>query len=387
MPNLRTRLRGRQARANVSRVFPLSPILATALVAAAVLLASRLPIPDPIARGLRWSATITSLGWYLLGALLGPGLGVLDRDVLDACAPLLAVATGWVAARAGAELARPEGERAPWSMPRVLEAIGAFLVPAVLLAGAARWLMPPTIEQWKLIGPAIATLAAALALAGTGNPRRVMFGSFVLVLAALVALLLPHPSRTELKRLGIALAVALAGAGLCTAIAARLARRASFLPEMIAALCLAAGIGFVSRVSALIVCGVMGFALARRSLHHKHLAAELRIHEPVVAAIVWMLSGATLGGPLAVVALATGLVALWPVGRRLIAGPVEMDGTLGLAIAMGFTLTAGAGLGEGDWTRAVPTVTALGLLLVRVIPITRAIEPLTPPARRVEVSA
>lgn len=366
-------------------MFPLSPILAATLVAAAVLLASRLPIPDPIVRGLRWGTTVTSLGWYLLGVLLGPGLGVLDRDVLDAGAPLLAVAIGWVAARAGAELARPEAELTPWSLPRALEAIGAFLVPAALLAGAARWLTPPTIEQWKVIGPAIVTLAAAVALAGTGNPRRVIFGSFILALAALVALLLPHPSRIELKRLGIALAIAIAGAAMCTAIAARLARRASILPETIAALCLAAGIGAVTRVSSLVVCGVVGFALARRSLPHERLAAELRIHEPVAAAIVWLLAGATLGGPLAIVGLATGLLALWSLGRRLIWGAAEIDSTLGLAIAMGFALTAGAGL--GDWTRAVPTIAALGFLLVRVIPITRAIEPLTPPARRVEVSA
>ena len=385
MPNLRTRLRGRQARANVSRVFPLSPILAAALVAAAILLASRLPIPDPIARGFRWGTTVTSLGWYLLGVLLGPGLGLLDRDVLVAYAPLLAVAIGWVAARAGAEVARPGADRTPWSLARVLEAIGAFLVPAVLLAGAARWLMAPTIEQWRVIGPAIVTLAAALALAGTGNPRRVLVGSFILALAAIVTVLLPHPSRTELKRLGIAVAIAIAGAGLCTAIAARFARHASILPETIAALCLAAGIGAVSRVSSLVVCGIVGFTLARRSLPHEHLAAELRIHEPVAAAIVWLLAGATFGGPLAIVGLATGLVALWPLGRRLIGGASELDSTLGLAIAMGFALTAGAGL--GDWTRAVPTIAALGFLLVRVIPITRAVEPLTPPARPVEVSA
>ncbi|HJQ67059.1 MAG TPA: hypothetical protein VJ816_11810 [Gemmatimonadales bacterium] len=366
-------------------MFPLSPILAATLVAAAVLLASRLPIPDPIARGLHWGTTVTSLGWYLLGVLLGPGLGLLDRDALAACAPLLTVAIGWVAARAGAELARPEAELTPWSMPRALEAIGAFLVPAALLAGAARWLMVPSIEQWKVIAPAIVTLAAAVALAGTGNPRRVLFGSFILALTALVALLLPHPSRTEVKRLVIALAIAIGGAGMCAAIAARLVRRASILPETIAALCLAAGIGAVSRVSSLVVCGVVGFTLARRSLPHEHLAAELRIHEPVAAAIVWLFAGAMLGGSLAVVGLATGLVALWPMGRRLIGGATEIDSTLGLAIAMGFALTAGAGL--GDWTRAVPTIVALGFLLVRVIPTTRAVEPLTPPARPVEVSA
>lgn len=381
------RLRGRQARANVSRVFPLSPIVAAALVAAAVLLATRLRIPDSITQALRWSATVTSLGWYLLGVLLGPGLGILDRGLIDACAPLLAVAIGWVAARAGAERARPAADSPPWSLPHVLEALGAFIVPAALLGAGARWLMTPTIEQWKVIGPAIATLAGALALAGTYAPRRITTVSFLLVLAAVVALLVPHPARAELKRLGIALGIVIAGVVLCAVIAARLSRRDALLPATIAALCLAAGIGSVTRLSSVVVSAAVGFTLARRSLAHEHLAAELRIHEPVVAATLWVFAGAMLGGPWATVALATGVIALWPMGRRVIAGAAEIDGTLGVAIVMGFTLTAGAAL--GDWTRAVPTIAALAFLLVRVIPITPdpAGEALTPPGRRVEVSA
>lgn len=369
-------------------MFPLPPIVAAALVAVALLLATRLRPPDPIARALRWGGgtTVTALGWYVLGALLGPGLGVLSRGMVDAFAPVLAVAIGWAAARAGAELARPEEERGPWSLSEIVAAIAAFLVPMALLTAAARVLLMPSIEHWTVIGPAIATLAGALALAGAGT-RRLTPGSFVLVLAAVIALfLLPDPSRADLKRLGLAAGVALAGVALCTVIAARLAHRASLLPGTIAALCLAAGIGVVSRLTSLVVCGMLGFALARRSLPHARLAAELRIHEPLVAALLWTFAGASLGGPPLAVAVATGLVALWPVGRRVIAGAAHTDGTLGLAIALGFALSAGPALGE--WSSAVPTVAALGFLVVRVIPVTGGTsERLTPPARRVEVSA
>src|SRR5262249_53961214 len=116
------------------------------------------------------------------------------------------------------------------------------------------------------------------------------------------------------------------------------------------------------------------------------LAAELRIHETVAVAVLWTLAGAGAGGSLIPVALGTALFALWPIGRRLIAGTADVDASLGLAIAVNLVLGAGAGLGE--WDRAVPTIAALGLLLVRVLTLSRprAERRLTSPAARVEVS-
>lgn len=327
-------------------------------------------------------ATVSPLGWYLLGVTLGPGVGILDRALLDLIAPILAAAVGWVAARATAELATPDPDA--WSATRALEAAGALLIPAALLVAAVRWLMTPAPQEWRIVGAVIATVAAAVALAGTRNPRRVTIGAFAFVLVALIALLVPHNTVADLKRGALAIGYGIGGAAVCAVIAARLSRRAPFLPGTIAAVCLAAGIGYASGLSPLIVCGVMGYALARWSIPHARLALELRIYEPSVAILLWILAGAAIGGPLIPVAVGAALVIVWALGRRLIAGATPVDSTLGVAIATGFALTVGPALGE--WERAVPTIAAAGLLLLRVIPITDATERLTSAARGVEVS-
>lgn len=366
-------------------MFSLSPIVAAGLLGLAALLASHLPRPPALTRALQWTAAVAPLGWYLLGVTLGPGVGILDRATLELAAPVIACAVGWVAAQATAEL--PSRDPAPkeWSAARALEAAGALLIPAALLVAAARWLIVPSLQQWRVVGPVVATLSAALALAGTGNPRRITAGSFALAAAALVVLLVPHITPADLKRGALSLGLAIGGAALCAVIAARLARRAPILPGTIAALFLAAGIGSVTGLAPLVVCGLMGFALARWSVPHARLALDLRIHEPAVAALLWTTAGAAIGGPLIPVAAATLLVTAWSLGRRAIGGTTPVDSTLGIAIATGVMVTAGPALGE--WERAVPTVAALGLLLLRVIPITNASERLTSDTRRVEVSA
>jgi hypothetical protein len=367
-------------------VFPLPPIVAAGLVAVAALLATRLQLPTFITRALGWGKSVAPLGWFLLGAILGPGLGLVDHTLLEACAPILAIATGWVAARAGAELATREAP-ASWSWAHVLDAAAALLLPAALLGAAVLGQLTPTQQEWRVLGPTVLTMTAAAALAGSGNAARLTPISLAVAVAALVAMLLPHTTVADAKRLVLATGYTIGGAWLCTALAARLARRGALLPGTIAALILAAGIGYVMRLSPLVVCAVLGFALVRRSAPHARLAAELRLHEPVAVAVLWTLVGAGVSGPLVPVALATALFALWPIGRRLIGGPADLDATLGLAIAANFAMTAGPVLGE--WGRAVPTVAALGLLLVRIMPDIRwrTAERLTSPAARIEVSA
>jgi len=367
----------RQARANVSRVFPLSSLAAAALLAVVVLLAARLPRPASIAPMLQWTALASPLGWFLLGAVLGPGLGLLDRALLEAAAPVIAVAVGWVTARAAAELAShaTPGER-PAS--HLLGTVGAFLVPAVLLLAAAHWLLTPSTQEWMVLGPIVATVVAALALAGTAAPGQAAAGSMVLAATALVALLLPHAGLADLKRVAMWLGYAIGGAILCAALAARLAHGGS-LAGTIAALCLGAGIGTASGASPMVVCALMGFGLSRWSIPHARLAGELALHEPTVAAVLWTTAGAAVGGPLATVGVAAVLVALWPLGRRIAAGVGPMDSTLGLALAVNFVLMSARESGELE--RAVPTIVAFGLLLVRVTS-----QRLTPAARRIEVS-
>lgn len=363
-------------------MLPLSPLLGTALVAIAALVAARLPRPSPVAHVLEWSTRASPLGWFLLGLLVGPGTGLIDRALLDACAPIIACAVGWVAARAGADLA--VREPAEWSLTGVLESVAAVLVPATLLVAVAQWRLTPSPEEWKTLGPIVATLAAAVALTGTANPRRAATASIVLATAALVALLLlPHARSADLKRLAIWVASAVGGAILCAGLAARLARGHSPVLATIAALCLGAGIGMAGGSSPAVLCGLLGFALARWSTPHARLAAELERHESTVSAVLWTIAGAGISGPLVTVALAAALLALWPMGRRVVTGDPSADSTLGLALGMNFLLVAGS---AGTVARAVPTIVALGLLLVRVIPLPRPSERLTSPARRVEVS-
>ena len=368
----------RQARANVSRVLPLPPLLAAALLGVTALLVAGLPRGAAVTRVVDGAAAASPLGWYLLGVVLGPGVGLLDRGLLDACAPLVACAIGWVAARAGAQLG--EGKVARGS----LEIAGAILVPAVGLVIVTRALLAPSVQQWWVIGPVVVTLAATLALAGTADPGRAMAGALILAAVALAALLLPHARVTDLRRAAVWVAFAIGAVVACAVLAARLARRTLPLPGSVAALCLAAGLGLVTGVSPLVVCGLTGFALARYSIPHARLAATLELQEPAVAALLWTMAGASIGGPLALVALAAAIVALWPLARRAIAGSTAADTSLGMAIVMNLTLSVGRGLGDLEY--AVPTIAALALILLRAVPTPRAAEALTSPAHKVEVS-
>jgi hypothetical protein len=365
-------------------VLPLPPLIAAALLAAAVLLAARLPRPAWITPVLHWASAASPLGWYLLGVGLGPGLGLLDRSLLESLTPVTALTVGWLSARAGAELASRETEPGARPALAMLGALGAFVAPVLLLLAAARWLLTPSTHQWTVIGPIAATLGVALALARTARPRRGAAAPLLLTIAALAALLLPIGRGADLKPVAIGLGYAIGGATLCAALAARLARRSSPVTATIAALCLGAGIGTVTGASPMVVCALIGFALARWSPPHARLVDELAIHEPTVTAVLWTTVGAAFAGPFPLVAVAAALAALWSLGRRLLAAGALTDSSLGLAIAVNYLLIAGPGMGAVE--RAVPTIAALALLLARVTPMPRAAERLTPPAPRVEVS-
>ncbi|MGH7537849.1 MAG: hypothetical protein ACREMF_04385, partial [Gemmatimonadales bacterium] len=92
--------------------------------------------------------------------------------------------------------------------------------------------------------------------------------------------------------------------------------------------------------------------------------------------------------PIPGVAIAAGLLALWPVASRLI--PIvwpDADATLGLVVALSFALIVDPTLsGVGA---AVVSIVALALILVRAITPLRRVTAnrLTSPARRAEVSA
>jgi len=380
-------LRARQARANVSRVPPLPPLVAVALLAIAGVLASRLPRPAWIARALQAVGAAAPLGWYLVGVVLGPVLGLLDRPLLDASAPVLACAIGWIAARAGAGLAapRPPGDR---SAGRDAAAAGiALVIPAALLYAAGRYLAPPIAPDWRPVGPVIATLAAAVTLAGAADSRRAIILALLAAAAGLLAPL-PHGRLTGLPFPAAWAAFTIAGIALVALLADRIARRAgASLPGTIACVCLGTGVGLATGASPLVVCALAGAALARWSPPFARLHDDLAITEPAVGAVLWVAAGALISGPFPAVALAGALLALWPLVRgRFARTTPPADPAFGLAVASSFAYTAGPAAGR--WGPAIVTAAAIGLLVLRAVPAPRprATPRLTSDARRAEVS-
>jgi hypothetical protein len=380
-------LRARQARANVSRVPPLSPLIAVALLAIAGVAASVLPRPAWVVRALQAVGTATPLGWYLLGVVLGPALGLLDRSLLDACTPALACAIGWIAARAGAGLATPRAPGDRTAARDTATAGVALVIPAALLYAAGRYLAPPLAPDWKPVGPVIATLAAAVTLAGSADSRRAL----IVALFAAAAGLVVQPPFGRLAGVPFPAAWAgftIAGVALAALLADRIARRAaSPVPGAIAGICLGAGIGLATGASPLLVCALAGAALARWSPPFARLSDDLAVTEPAVAAVLWVAAGASISGPFPAVAVAALLLALWPLLRaRLARGALRADPAFGLAVASSFAYTAGPAAGR--WGPAIVTATAIGLLVLRTVPAARQLTPsrLTSDARHAEVS-
>lgn len=365
-------------------MFPLPPIVAAALAGLAALLATYLPRPAWLSRALDGVAAATPLGWYLVGVVLGPALGLLDDDTLDAAIPAMACAIGWIAALAGATLAapRPAGERRSpglWAVAAL-----TLVIPAALLYGAGRFLPPALAPAWKPAPAIIATLVAALVLAAATDVRTTT--AALLTAAGALVTLLPHAHRADLLHGARWAGFAIGGAATSAIVAARLARRApSPIPSTIAGIALAAGIGLATGTSPLVVCALTGAALARWSPAHARIADDLRATEPVAGAALWIAAGAMFGGPLPVVAVAAVALALVPLIRRFSAPRAGSDRTLGLTVLLSFTLTAAGAL--GPQAPALRTAAVLALLLTAVIPALFApAGRLTSPHPRPEVS-
>ncbi len=347
-------------------MFPLPPIVAAALAGLAALLATYLPRPAWLTRALDGVAAATPLGWYLLGVILGPALGLLNDDTLDASIPALACAIGWIAALAGATLAapRPPGERrslGPWAVVALTLAI-----PAALLYGAGRFLPPALAPAWTPAPAIITTLVAALVVAAATDVRTI--AAALLAAAGALITLLPHVHRADVLHDARWLGFAIGGAATGALIAARLARRTPTPgPATIAGVGLAAGIGLATGTSPLVVCALTGAALARWSPAHARIADDLRAAAPVAGAALWIAAGAMFGGPLPAVAVAAVALALVPLVRRLSAPRTESDRTLGLAVVLSFTLSTAGAL--GPVTPAVRTAAALALLVTAIIPV------------------
>jgi hypothetical protein len=365
-------------------VFPLPPIVAAALAGFAALIATYLPRPAWLVRTLDGVAAATPFGWYLLGVVLGPGLGLLDTALLDAGTPALACAIGWIAARAGATLAAPRPPEERRDNSALAVAGLALVIPAALLYGAGRFLPAALAPDWKPLPAVIATLAAALVVAGAADTRSTT--AALLAATGALASLLPHAHRADAFRAAAWAGYAIGGAAISAIVAAQLARRApSHFPATVAGVGLAAGIGLASGTSPILVCALTGAALARWSPAHVRLAVDLRATEPVASAALWIAAGAMFGGALLTVVIAAALLSLLPLVRRLFIGTAASDYALGLAIVLSFTITAATAI--GPLGRAILTAGALALLLSAAVPAFKSSARLTSRHSRPEVSA
>ena len=380
----------------------MNPTVALALLAIAGLLATRLPrLPTPRSPTLQLLYA-SGMPLLLLGLLLGPGVGLLDRPTLAALAPVTALAVGWVGAQLGA--------RWEWRMLRRLRPETYGVVAAQAVAGVgigflAAWLgaklVPALAAAWTPRVPAALTLGAVAIIPGAGAMER----------AARAAGLPPHLVRS-LRR--VALLNAASGALVC-AIALGLGRRpvAGVLPGWIAALALevgagvlvgalflglarfardgsalgfaliavllfGAGLGYAAELSPFVVCGLAIVFIVNRSPHRHRVRALLTSWARPTYELLFVLVGAALTLPtLWVLAAAPVLAALrvlaqWSTVRSglghlpaatlpAVAGLASVaQGASALALALGFSLIYRSG-------SAVVTTIAFGVVLTQAL--------------------
>jgi len=370
-------------------VFPLPPLAAAALIALAALLATYLPRPPWLVAVLAGARRAPPIGWLLIGAVLGPLLGVLDGALLVGLTPVVACAIGWIAAGAAARLTAPASPvREPGTAVDIAGLVAAFALPAALLYGAMRVLPTAVAPVWKPVWPVLAVLSAAVAFAAAPRARAATALSLLVTAGALLALF-PHARKSDLAPMAMWLGFALGGTFVCVLVATRLGRQPKTrAAATITALCFAAGIGMASGTSPYLVCGLLGLALAKWGPGYERLADDLAPTASTVGALLWFAAGALAGGRFPTVLIAAALLALWPAMRHrfALAAPASQH-TQGLALALSYALTAERTLGLAQ-RGALVTAAALALVLTSLFPVRNAAPaPLTSPTPRAEVTA
>ena len=148
-------------------------MLALALVVVAGIVVTRLSRPSlrhPLLDGI----LATGVPFVLLGALLGPGLGVFDGPGMQALRPVVALGIGWIGASFGARL--------EWRMLRRVSRrtwlVGATLaVPVLLTTTVTAWVLarsvPSLADAWgrPILPVALVLAGAATTAASWRGPR------------------------------------------------------------------------------------------------------------------------------------------------------------------------------------------------------------------------
>ncbi len=385
----------------------MNPAIALALLAIVGLLVTRLP-PLSVPRSPTLALLLASgTPIVLLGLVLGPGIGVLDRPTLAALTPLTALVVGWVGARLGA--------RCEWRLLRRVRRETWGVVAAQAIAGigvvfVAAWLgarlVPGLAAAWTPRLPAALTLGGVAIIPGAkpteraaraaGVPpqlarrlRRVaLVDAACGTIACAFALALGHPRGGRVLPGWLAWLAVAVGSGVLVGLVfvglSRLAGRDEDLDlACFATLLLGAGIGYATGLSPFLVCAVASALIVNVSPHGRRVRAALAAWEGPTYAILLVLVGAALTPPtvwvlaavplLGVLRLAvqwstlrSGLAYLPAAGVPLNAGLASAaQGGAALALGLSFSLVYAAPGAAG--AGAVLTTIALGVVLTHAV--------------------
>ena len=388
------------------------PVLALALLIVAGIGVTRLSRPPSLHHPLLDGIAETGVPIVLLGALLGPGLGVLDGGILQVLEPIIALGIGWVGASFGARL--------EWRMLRRVSqrtwVIGAALaVPVLLTTAVTAWALGRSIrplgDAWGRPAAAVALVLAGAATTaaswrGPKLGRRnalldTVFGTGAV--AAGVALYHPH-----LALRSIALTI-VAGAAL-GGLFAGLTRWQDDVTDTGIAIALAgvilcgAGFSYALSLSPFVVCAAVAAVSVSASPDAVRLVAQKSLRRwelPLYAAFliiagamlrhftIWLVPAALLLAVLRAtvrwVTVRFGLDQRDPIWRaRPFPPPREFDypamrqGATAVALAAGFDLVRGESGGGGVLLTVLLSVLAAEAIVV--------LTPLTAAPRRAEVS-
>ena len=388
----------------------MNPVLALALVLAAGLAVTRLPLPH-LRHTVSLDLVLAAGALFVVGGLLlGPGLGVLDQTTLRSLAPVTALAIGWIGAAFGAQL---QG-RFVRHIPRrawILAAIqGAVVLALTVIAARLLTKASPALAQaWRPTVPALLTIAAAALTSGPGavalvaralrvpTPLARALGVAALLDTALGALVfafalgLSQPHRTFAgaalgwAHWGAVAIVASGGVGVLFLWVSRLQGETDVQAlgiDLLAVVLLGSGLGYAADLSPFVVCALATALIVNLSPARRRVQVLLASWEPPVYAVLVILVGASLALPtwwLVPAALVIGAVrvaARWAVTRDAqgwrdagappphVALATVAQGGVPLALAASFTVIYAGSGASGD---AILTTVLLGVVLSQVI--------------------